>query len=115
MSFPNVKKLLLSHFSNHLVLNNFKQWKLISSINFVAFQSAFLSIFCTISDVVTKMHKYNKTPPFLSGRSFWLRKYLFLRLMARSGSSNNVGKFQTSVKQYLCFSHFPGHDMAAEK
>lgn len=35
--------------------------------------------------------------------------------MARTANRNNVGKFQTSVKQYLCFSHFAGHDMAAEK
>ena len=45
MSFPNVYKAPLSLFSNHLVLNNYKQWELISSINFVALQSAFLSIF----------------------------------------------------------------------
>lgn len=65
MSFPNVKKLLLSHFSNHLVLNNIKQWKLINSINFVAFQSAFLSIFFALS-LKPSRKRANITKIFLS-------------------------------------------------
>lgn len=68
MSFPNVYKAPLSLFSNHLVLNNFKQWKLISSINFVPLQSAFLSLFfLALSFLVSrnslkswKVHDLNK-------------------------------------------------------
>lgn len=55
---------------------------------------------CTISEAVTKTHKYSKNLPFSSRKSqFWHWKYKFRGIMARSGSRNYV----VSVLMFFSF------------